>query len=1121
MEKYMEICIHCGAEIWYSDNDKLIKCTSCGRTLVVAEFVREQQKIEQRLAEGEDAKAELEKAKQEKQLAQEALRETVRALDGIQMDQYAQRETLEKILDEQHADRALQDNMLSLLQSIQAEKHDENGFINHLLQTIGAGQMTADEKLTSINNIIKQLLQNQNNTENMISVFNEHLSVSDQEKKKLIREFAEWQKSIHKEDIERLQSIQGSCNSIQNVLKKLDDEIDRSRTDISKVEDAVKGFESKWETEKRNKLIAKYKLAEKLQKERRFDEAYKYYQDVLINGGLDPEVYWRVFLCYYCIEYQKDDDGKEIPTILYPDLSDPSEVMERTNLLEILDGTDKELREYYYTKLKVIDDILEKYRRWQYKLQYDVFISVKQTVQADGKKLYTRDNKVGRDLYEYLTSLGLKVFNSESVKKPVGEEWEPYILAALMSARVMIVVGTCPEYMESQWVKNEWTRYQWLQKLEKYTNKERLLFCYLSGGMTAEQLPKGLNPGRQAIIDGIGAHIELNNALYSFFPKIKKESFSVDTQEVGQKGELLSEETNDANPQKQYNLMETEKTIEPQKNVFKNSEAIPENVKNKTEISFGQTHTQIKEHGDAFPRIRRLRKVKSTMISIMIIMTMGLGSYVVIRSLGGQPLWPLLSNSIMTPTALITNTPYEKPTIESITITETPISTLSSEQSYTKGKNLIEEGHYSEGIEFLQLAAQMGHRDALYLLGSCYEKGVGIKQDETLAAECYQKAAESGHIDSQMKIAEFFGEGIGVDKDDEQMFKYNLLAADQGNADAQYNVGRCYYIGKGIEQNYVKAVEYYQKAADQGNAKAQNNLGNCYYWGDGVALDYKKAVEYYQKSADQGYAVAQNNLADRYFDGNGVVILYKKAVEYYQKSADQGYDNAQYSLGYCYFHGYGVAKNYEKAIEYYQKSADQGHRVAQYSLGDCYYYGYGVKQNYEKAVVYYIKSADQGYPDAQIIVGDCYFYGYGVAQDYEKAVEYYQRAADQENAIAQNSLGTMYQYGYGIKRDYAEAINWYRKSAMQLNASAQYNLGNMYYNGYGVEQNYTIAIKLFKKSAAQGNAEAQYSLGHMYRNGYGVQKDLDIAAEWYQKAADQGHGGAQSALLALKIKKKQ
>ena len=38
-------------------------------------------------------------------------------------------------------------------------------------------------------------------------------------------------------------------------------------------------------------------------------------------------------------------------------------------------------------------------------------------------------------------------------------EYEPYIFAALNSAKVMVVLGTKPEYFNAVWVKNEWSRY--------------------------------------------------------------------------------------------------------------------------------------------------------------------------------------------------------------------------------------------------------------------------------------------------------------------------------------------------------------------------------------------------------------------------------------------------------------------------------------------------------------------------------------------------------------------------------------------------------------------------------------------------------------------------------------
>ena len=55
-----------------------------------------------------------------------------------------------------------------------------------------------------------------------------------------------------------------------------------------------------------------------------------------------------------------------------------------------------------------------------------------------------------------------------------GSEYEPYIFAALNSAKVM-VVGTRPEHLNAVWVKNEWSRFLVLMKKDR---NKLLLPCY-------------------------------------------------------------------------------------------------------------------------------------------------------------------------------------------------------------------------------------------------------------------------------------------------------------------------------------------------------------------------------------------------------------------------------------------------------------------------------------------------------------------------------------------------------------------------------------------------------------------------------------------------------------------
>ena len=67
---------------------------------------------------------------------------------------------------------------------------------------------------------------------------------------------------------------------------------------------------------------------------------------------------------------------------------------------------------------------------------------------------------LANDLYHQLTQEGFKVFFSRiTLEDKLGTAYEPYIFAALNSAKVMVVLGTRPEYFNAVWVKNEWSRY--------------------------------------------------------------------------------------------------------------------------------------------------------------------------------------------------------------------------------------------------------------------------------------------------------------------------------------------------------------------------------------------------------------------------------------------------------------------------------------------------------------------------------------------------------------------------------------------------------------------------------------------------------------------------------------
>ena len=104
---------------------------------------------------------------------------------------------------------------------------------------------------------------------------------------------------------------------------------------------------------------------------------------------------------------------------------------------------------------------------------YDIFISYKE-LDANGER--TRDSVLAQDIYYQLTEQGRRVFFSRvSLEDIPGTQYEPYIFAALNSAKVMIVVGTSAENLNAVWVKNEWSRYLAMMRKDK---SKLLIPCY-------------------------------------------------------------------------------------------------------------------------------------------------------------------------------------------------------------------------------------------------------------------------------------------------------------------------------------------------------------------------------------------------------------------------------------------------------------------------------------------------------------------------------------------------------------------------------------------------------------------------------------------------------------------
>ena len=117
-------------------------------------------------------------------------------------------------------------------------------------------------------------------------------------------------------------------------------------------------------------------------------------------------------------------------------------------------------------------------------MKYDVFISFKRS----GKNgLLTPDCAHARAVYEALMALGLKVFFSEeSLAEEAQGNFSKSIQTALESARILILVASCREHIESRWVETEWDSF--LQDLRS-GNKQGEMFILNCGDLRPADLP--------------------------------------------------------------------------------------------------------------------------------------------------------------------------------------------------------------------------------------------------------------------------------------------------------------------------------------------------------------------------------------------------------------------------------------------------------------------------------------------------------------------------------------------------------------------------------------------------------------------------------------------------------
>ena len=259
------------------------------------------------------------------------------------------------------------------------------------------------------------------------------------------------------------------------------------------------------------KKLTLFARANRLRMGCEFDKAAGIYESIVADFPQEAEAYWGLVLCKYGIEYVDDPaTGKKIPTC---HRSSFESILEDSDFEQALENADVVARKVYRDEAKQIEEIRKGIIEVSGKEEpYDIFICYKET-DENGQR--TVDSVIAQDVYDALTEKGYRVFFSRiTLEDKLGQEYEPYIFAALNSAKIMLAFGTDYEYYNAVWVKNEWSRYLKLMARDK---TKHLIPCYK--GIDAYDMPKEFAKLQAQDMGKVGAIQDLMRGIEKLLPR--------------------------------------------------------------------------------------------------------------------------------------------------------------------------------------------------------------------------------------------------------------------------------------------------------------------------------------------------------------------------------------------------------------------------------------------------------------------------------------------------------------------------------------------------------------------------------------------------------------------------